>query len=510
MMMESMRHTGFMSKKPWFPPGTFQLRVRSISSLVFYNHEVVEDEGEVWISDENEKLLWSLCLKKKQDDPLILKIPHESILHSDTCFRISFRSGSSCQTWVVSDLKSLPSLGTSLPEGIAENEPLCFLGILGGNFLSLVPKGNAPTLKVLDFLTPISVSSYSLSLLLKLRRHQRALYQREADNQSLKQELADQGLDPHNTKILDPDSSLSLHQRIFISDPSKKTPFERKSQLLISSKIEYLKCQLDLLRSEKKRLSDKNTLVKKEIDLLTEGIRKKRDVIKKLSGDTDSLKSSLNVWSKTCQKSAEDFQLLDSHIKETRLHLVNSINDLFPISIDSNIPTIRWVSLPNLSSLSRPFLKQDTLNVVSIVLGWIAHLVLLISRCLDIPLKYPIKASGSVFAIRDDVCRIQEEDLRDFPLSARSVDLSRCEYGIYLLNKNICYLRWSCGLPPGDVRKILHNVVDLYKLSFKSSSFKPLDGAELESLSKYIVLRPPWLMNRKFNNNNNMLLDYNA
>ncbi|CAB4056012.1 UVRAG [Lepeophtheirus salmonis] len=399
MMMESMRHTGFMSKKPWFPPGTFQLRVRSISSLVFYNHEVVEDEGEVWISDENEKLLWSLCLKKKQDDPLILKIPHESILHSDTCFRISFRSGSSCQTWVVSDFKSLPSLGTSLPEGVAENEPLCFLGILGGNFLSLVPKGNAPTLKVLDFLTPISVSSYSLSLLLKLRRHQRALYQREADNQSLKQELADQGLDPHNTKILDPDSSLSLHQRIFISDPSKKTPFERKSQLLISSKID-----------------DKNTLVKKEIDLLTEGIRKKRDVIKKLSGDTDSLKSSLNVWSKTCQKSAEDFQLLDSHIKETRLHLVNSINDLFPISIDR----------------------------------WIAHLVLLISRCLDIPLKYPIKASGSVFAIRDDVCRIQEEDLRDFPLSARSVDLSRCEYGIYLLNKNICYLRWSCGLPPGD------------------------------------------------------------
>lgn len=141
--------------------------------------------------------------------------------------------------------------------------------------------------------------------------------------------------------------------------------------------------------------------------------------------------------------------------------------------------TICGVHLPN----SEDFAGSDEV-VISVALGFVAHLVQMISIFLQVPLRYPIIHVGSRSKIVDHVAeKIPDKDrewvtlsrhypctnihvlsptvlvaLCRFPLFSRGKDKLQFNYGVYLLNKNIAQLRWYFNLPTQDLRATLPNL----------------------------------------------------
>lgn len=73
--------------------------------------------------------------------------------------------------------------------------------------------------------------------------------------------------------------------------------------------------------------------------------------------------------------------------------------------------------------------------VTSAALGYVAHVVYILSFYLSVPLRYPVKFEGSRSFIKDPISVIQ--GARTFPLWSRGSPLYRFEYAIFLLNKDI-------------------------------------------------------------------------
>jgi hypothetical protein len=73
---------------------------------------------------------------------------------------------------------------------------------------------------------------------------------------------------------------------------------------------------------------------------------------------------------------------------------------------------------------------------VSTALGYTAHLITMIARYLQVPLRYPINPMSSKSRILDRVSK-HFAGSKEFPLYSKGVDRPRFEYGVYLMNKDI-------------------------------------------------------------------------
>ncbi|OWF40438.1 UV radiation resistance-associated gene protein [Mizuhopecten yessoensis] len=117
------------------------------------------------------------------------------------------------------------------------------------------------------------------------------------------------------------------------------------------------------------------------------------------------------------------------------------------------------VKLPN----SEEFQSQTDM-MVSVSLGYVCHMVMMMSDILDIPLRYPMIHHGSRSLIRDHIhTKLLDKD-REFPLFAKGKEKFQFNYGVFLLNKNISQLRYYCGLGTTDLRQTLNNIKSLLEL----------------------------------------------
>jgi len=91
--------------------------------------------------------------------------------------------------------------------------------------------------------------------------------------------------------------------------------------------------------------------------------------------------------------------------------------------------TLRTIPLPNVQLAS---FDEET---VSTALGYVAHLVFLVAKYLDVPLRYRIVYRASRSLICDDV-----QHFVQFPLFYSKVDQKHFECAVMLLNKNIQHL----------------------------------------------------------------------
>ena len=103
----------------------------------------------------------------------------------------------------------------------------------------------------------------------------------------------------------------------------------------------------------------------------------------------------------------------------------------------------------------------------------------------DVPLRYPVCLMGSTTTILDEVKIFPEQDLKsglglgEFPLHLKNSstnEWSKFEYGLYLLNKNLSQLRWSCNLITSDLRPTLHNLNDILCLGKNTPRCKEMVG----------------------------------
>ena len=132
-------------------------------------------------------------------------------------------------------------------------------------------------------------------------------------------------------------------------------------------------------------------------------------------------------------------QLRQSFRRRTLLHHLSSIYPLSPprtaLKPSQSLQhplmcyTIRGLRLPNNHNNILTSFEEEQ---VSTALGYVCHLMVLLAKYLEIPLRYRMIFRGSRSVICDDVTASSQ-----FPLYFKNMEERRFELGVILLNKNI-------------------------------------------------------------------------
>jgi len=139
--------------------------------------------------------------------------------------------------------------------------------------------------------------------------------------------------------------------------------------------------------------------------------------------------------------------------------------------------------VPNADDISS--IKSADEDKVATGLGYTAHILLMISQFLDMPLRFHIVHCGSRSRIQDHITKELLERDREFPLHSKGKEKFLFNYGVFLLNKNIAQLRHYCGMTTQDLRNTLPNLHSLLeqRLGVQFGDKAPVrSGAGLHSL----------------------------
>ncbi|CAL4143970.1 unnamed protein product, partial [Meganyctiphanes norvegica] len=142
-----------------------------------------------------------------------------------------------------------------------------------------------------------------------------------------------------------------------------------------------------------------------------------------------------------------------------RCRLISHLPIIYPITQDGNGRNfICGVNLPDSESF-----EGANEVMISVALGFVAHLLVMLAHLLHIPLRYPITPNGSMATVADTTSLQLRENDRQFPLYTRGKEREKLHfnYGVFLLNKDIAQLRWYCGLLTTDLRQTLPNIQSL-------------------------------------------------
>uniref|UniRef100_A0A4W6E6D8 UV radiation resistance associated gene n=1 Tax=Lates calcarifer TaxID=8187 RepID=A0A4W6E6D8_LATCA len=216
---------------------------------------------------------------------------------------------------------------------------------------------------------------------------------------------------------------------------------------------ECMQLRIAVLRSELQR---QRKALGREIDLRQKERAQLQKKEEAFSAQHDSLKEekeSLTKLQKECTAKREQFLKSNAQLTFRCRQLLSELSYIYPIDVANQSDyVICGVKLPN----SEDFQAKDD-GSVAVALGYTAHLVLMISCFLQIPLRYPVIHKGSRSSIKDTITDRLTEKEREFPLYPRG-ERFHFEYGVYLLNKNIAQLRYQHGLTTPDLQQTLPNL----------------------------------------------------
>jgi len=168
---------------------------------------------------------------------------------------------------------------------------------------------------------------------------------------------------------------------------------------------------------------------------------------------------------KKYQENREMFLKINALLLVRRKQLINEISFIYPLKSVLNIKTdqedfsIFGFVVPNADEIS--IIRSADEEKVATGLGYTAHILLMISQFLDMPLRFPIIHCGSRSQIHDHITKELLDRDRNFPLHSKGKEKFLFNYGVFLLNKNIAQLRHYCGMATQDLRNTLPNLHSL-------------------------------------------------
>ncbi|KAJ4442138.1 hypothetical protein ANN_12004 [Periplaneta americana] len=287
--------------------------------------------------------------------------------------------------------------------------------------------------------------SYNVNLLLRLHTIQQAIKKQMLAAQNLREKISVGGFTANESR-----ENAVLRRLLNKSRP--KAP-ERQEMMRVRKQVELVRFRVSMLSYEKSRKQTELQRLEKTKSVLLENNHERglklMDRYQNLHKDMEHLKE----WKKNFVDMREAFLHTNAQLTFRRKQLISELNLIYPIVQAEDKFTICGVHLPN----SEDFPGNDEV-MISVALGFAAHLVQMISVFLQLPLRYPIIHFGSRSKIVDYVAeKIPDKD-REFPLFFRGKDKLEFNYGVYLLNKNIAQLRWYFNLPTQDLRATLPNL----------------------------------------------------
>ncbi|XP_062870312.1 UV radiation resistance-associated gene protein isoform X2 [Trichomycterus rosablanca] len=216
---------------------------------------------------------------------------------------------------------------------------------------------------------------------------------------------------------------------------------------------ECMQLRIGVLRSEvsrqRKALHRENDTLHKERN----HVQRKEETFSSQHQVLTTEREALTDLQKESTAKRELFLKTNAQLTFRCRQLHSELSYIYPINVNNQSDfVICGVKLPN----SEDFQAKDD-GSVAVALGYTAHLVLMISCFLQIPLRYPVVHRGSRSTVRDTITDKLSEKEREFPLYPRG-ERFQFEYGVYLLNKNIAQLRYQHSLTTPDLRQTLPNL----------------------------------------------------
>lgn len=481
---------GAVRWKEWIPLTSQQLRLRNLIQIIAYNVCVNEKHNPGRGTNGSRNVQGSLTRKLKAE---VMKASFYYTLHLTTMsapFYTSEKLESSNPKWAEIEIRDLTCHVNTAVNGLVirlwlhrEGEPdhvvtvwgVYFSGLLylgpklsldpavvklntivfhmhGGYFTAFESFKETP-LKIRNTTVTVNAAdaqpSYSVNLLLRLHTIQQVIKKQMLAAQNLREKISVGGFTTNESRE-------NAVLRCLLNKNRPKAP-ERQELLRVRKDMELVRFRVLMLSYEKSRKQAEVRQLEKMKSTLSETNQDRglqlMDRYQNLHKDIEHLKE----WKRNFVDLREALLLTSAQLSSRQKQLISELNLIYPIvQMPDNKCTICGVHLPN----SEDFAGSDEV-MISVALGFVAHLVQMISIFLQVPLRYPVIHFGSRSKIVDHVVeKIPDKD-REFPLFSRGKDKLQFNYGVYLLNKNIAQLRWYFNLPTQDLRATLPNLTAL-------------------------------------------------
>lgn len=282
-------------------------------------------------------------------------------------------------------------------------------------------------------------TSYSVNTLRRIRTVERAIVQTQAAVQRIRAKIEEQLKSTGNLQFQQSELELLKMKVIML-----------RSEFFVQLK------KLEILQQQKKEQDQDRE--EKRLNLL--------DRLQQLQKDKEKLMEMQRCYT----ESRENLLKTNAKLLFRQKQLISELSLIYPMVQfpDKKSFSICGVFLPD----SEDFAGREE-KMLSVALGYVCHVLTMMSYFLNIPLRYPIQHFGSRSTITDHITDKISSKEREFPLYAKSKTQMHFKYGVYLLNKNIAQLRHYFNLSTQDLRATLPNLHSLieFKLSIHSEQF---------------------------------------
>lgn len=259
---------------------------------------------------------------------------------------------------------------------------------------------------------------------------------------------------------------------------SSSSLFANEKVFVLRKRIKKIQRQIEILRLEALKRSNqatKNRYIQQSLDtILNESNASFHKEITMSTPEAHTPEKepvSIKLSSPNVSENKEAYsQNLEGQILFEQGRLASELLDIFPIDLVEDKTfhfTICGLMLPSVFAINHYDATQ-----IGAALGFVAQVLVCLSKYLDVPLPYPITVFGSQSYITDNITRIKHGSNR-FPLWTRGVLLYRVEYGLYLLHKDIEQLMNSLNLAVADLKQTLANLKNLLLVLYSKFKHEP-------------------------------------
>uniref|UniRef100_A0A672YYA5 C2 domain-containing protein n=1 Tax=Sphaeramia orbicularis TaxID=375764 RepID=A0A672YYA5_9TELE len=244
---------------------------------------------------------------------------------------------------------------------------------------------------------------------------------------------------------------------------------------------ECMQLRIAVLRSELER---QTKALGRETDLRQKEraqLQKKEEAFAAQHESLKEEKESLTKLQKECTAKREQFLKSNAQLTFRCRQLLSELSYIYPIDVVTKLFVITVIFFFFLNLC--PAAKDD--GSVAVALGYTAHLVLMISCFLQIPLRYPVIHKGSRSSIKDTITDRLSEKEREFPLYPRG-ERFHFEYGVYLLNKNIAQVINQPTSHSQHLFKTPENLASFFNLRYQHGLTTPDLQQTLPNLKNFL------------------------